>query len=102
MIQVIRERLKATQSRQKSYVDKRRSPLEFVVGDMIMLKVSPMKGVRSFGKKVKLTLRYIGPFKVVEHIKNVVYRLEFLDQLSGMHDVFHVLMLHKPMCDEER
>jgi len=65
-IAVIRDSLLAVQSKQKSYTDIRRKPLEFKVRDFVMLKISPMKGVKRFGKKRKLAPRYIGPFKITE------------------------------------
>ncbi|GKE69960.1 hypothetical protein Tco_1528032, partial [Tanacetum coccineum] len=64
----IKERLKTARSRQKSYADKRCKPLEFKVGDRVLLKVSPWKGVVRFGKKGKLAPRYVGPFKIVENV----------------------------------
>ncbi|GJY38835.1 putative reverse transcriptase domain-containing protein [Tanacetum coccineum] len=79
---VIRDRLKATRDRQKSYADNRRKPLEFQVGDHVMLKVSPWKGVVRFRKKVKLALRFVGPFKILERIGSVAYRLRLSDELS--------------------
>ena len=70
-IRVIRQRLTTAQSRQKSYADRRRRELEFEVGDLVYLKVSPMKGVQRFGLKGKLSPRYIGPFEVVERVGSV-------------------------------
>ncbi|KAD4889179.1 hypothetical protein E3N88_21252 [Mikania micrantha] len=83
----IQQRLQATRSRQKSYADKRRKPLEFQVGDRVMLKISPWKGVVRFAKKGKLTPRYVGPFEIIERIGPVAYRLSLPDELSGVHDV---------------
>ncbi|KAJ9537587.1 hypothetical protein OSB04_030320 [Centaurea solstitialis] len=94
-IQVIRERMKAAQDRQKSYADKRRRPIEFTVGDMVMLKVSPWKGILRFGKQGKLSPRFVGPFKIMERIGKQAYRLELPEELSGIHDVFHVGYLRK-------
>ena len=74
-IRLIRERLFSTQSRQKSYADQRRRPLEFDVGDFVFLKVSPMKSIMRFGKKGKLAPRFIRPFEVLERIGVVAYRL---------------------------
>ncbi|KAD4584529.1 hypothetical protein E3N88_22130 [Mikania micrantha] len=96
----IQQRLQATRSRQKSYADKRRKSLEFQVGDRVMLKVSPWKGVVRFAKKGKLTPRYVGPFEIIERIGPVAYRLSLPDELSGVHDVFHVSNLKKCLADE--
>ncbi|GJX74359.1 hypothetical protein Tco_0312954 [Tanacetum coccineum] len=81
--------------RQKSYADNRRKPLEIEVGDRVMLKVSPWKGVVHFGKKGKLALRYVGPFEILERIGPVAYRLRLPEELSGVHDTFHVSNLKK-------
>ncbi|KAD2393217.1 hypothetical protein E3N88_40194 [Mikania micrantha] len=78
----IQQRLQATRSRQNSYADKRRKPLEFQVGDRVMLKVSPWKGVVRFAKKGKLTPRYVGPFEIIERIGPVAYKLRLPDELS--------------------
>ncbi|GKD19192.1 putative reverse transcriptase domain-containing protein, partial [Tanacetum coccineum] len=72
----IKNRLLTARSRQKSYMDVRQKPMEFDVGDMVMLKVSPWKGVIHFGKRGKLSPRYVGPFKIIERIGHVAYRLE--------------------------
>nr|GEU31470.1 reverse transcriptase domain-containing protein [Tanacetum cinerariifolium] len=91
----IKERLKIARSRQKSYVDKRRKPLEFKVGDRVLLKVSPWKGVIRFGKKGNLAPRYVGPFEIVECVGPVAYRLKLPHELSCIHDTFHVSNLKK-------
>ncbi|GJY05655.1 reverse transcriptase domain-containing protein [Tanacetum coccineum] len=91
----IKERLQAARDRQKSNADNRRKPLEFEVGDRVMLKVSPWKGVVHFGKKGKLAPRYVGPFKILERIGPVAYRLRLPEELSGVHDTFHVSTLKK-------
>ncbi|GJY10225.1 putative reverse transcriptase domain-containing protein [Tanacetum coccineum] len=96
----IKNRLLAAQSRQKSYADVRRKPLEFDVGEMFMLKVSPWKGVIRFGKRGKLSLRYVGPFKIIDRIGPVMYKLELPDELSGIHNTFHVSNLKKCLADE--
>ena len=75
-VQTIRQNLRVAQSRQKSYVDTRRRELEFVPGDYVYLKVSPMKGIKRFNVKGKLAPRYIGPFKVLERKGEVAYQLE--------------------------
>ncbi|GKF55524.1 hypothetical protein Tco_0165864, partial [Tanacetum coccineum] len=94
-----KEKLKAARDRQKSYADIRRKPLEFEVGDQVMLKVSPWKGVICFGKKGKLALRYVGPFDILERIGHVTYRLRLPKELSGVHDTFHVSNLKKCLAD---
>ena len=81
-IKLIRERMKTAQSRQKCYANKRIRPLEFQVGDSVFLKVAPMKGVMRFGKKGKLSPRYIGPFEILERIGKVAYRLALPQELS--------------------
>ncbi|KAL5555342.1 hypothetical protein UlMin_037578 [Ulmus minor] len=91
--------MKTAQSRQKSYADKRRRPLEFLVGDSVFLKVAPMKGVMRFGKKGKLSPRYIGPFEILERIGKVAYRLALPPELSYVHNVFHVSMLRRYVSD---
>jgi hypothetical protein len=94
-VQIVRDNLKTTQSRQKSYVDNRRRELTFEVRDFVYLKVSPMRGMRRFKVKGKLSSRYIGPFKILERKGEVAYQLELPDSLSDVHDVFHVLQLKK-------
>ncbi|GKB80617.1 putative reverse transcriptase domain-containing protein, partial [Tanacetum coccineum] len=96
---VIKERLQAARDRQKSYADNRRKPLEFEVGNHVMLKVSPWKGVVHFGKKGKLAPRYVGPFEILERIGPVAYRLRLPEELSGVHDTFHVSNLKKCLAD---
>ena len=98
-VNVIRARLKAAQYRQKSYADKRRKDLEFEVEDRVFLKLSPWKGVIRFGKRGKLSPRYTGPFEIVERIGPVAYRLDLSEELSRVHNVFHISMLHKYISD---
>ncbi|CAJ2633781.1 unnamed protein product [Trifolium pratense] len=98
-VKLIRDRLVTAQSRQKSYSDKRRRPLEFTVGDHVFLRVSPMKGVLRFGKKGKLSPRFIGPFEILERVGPVAYRLALPPDLSGVHPVFHISMLRKYLYD---
>ncbi|GJX17983.1 putative reverse transcriptase domain-containing protein [Tanacetum coccineum] len=85
----------------KSYVDVRRKPLEFEVGDKVMLKVSPWKGVVRFGKRGKLSPRYIGPFKILSRVGPVAYKLELPRELQGIHNTFHVSNLKKCLSDED-
>nr|GEX52490.1 putative reverse transcriptase domain-containing protein [Tanacetum cinerariifolium] len=96
----IKKRIQAAQDRQKSYADVRRKPLKFQVGDRVMLKVSPWKGVVRFGKRGKWNPRYIGPFKVLAKVGTVAYRLKLLEQLSRVHNTFNVSNLKKCLSDE--
>ncbi|GJW73320.1 hypothetical protein Tco_0132690 [Tanacetum coccineum] len=95
---LIKERLKAARDHQKSYADNRRKPLEFEVGDRVLLKVSPWKGAVRFGKKGKLASRYVGPFKIFERIGLIAYRLRLPQELS-IHDTFYVSNLKKCLAD---
>nr|XP_033516013.1 uncharacterized protein LOC117280405 [Nicotiana tomentosiformis] len=99
-VHLIRERLKAAQNRQKSYSDKRHRDLDFMVSDKVFLKVSPMKGVMRFGRKGKLSPRFIGPYEIIEKKGNVAYELALPVELSSVHPVFHVSMLRKYIHDE--
>ena len=92
-VSLIRQRLLMAQSRQKSYADVRRQPLEFEVGDHVFLKVMPKRGVVRFGKRRKLSSRFIGPFEILERVCIVAYRLALPPSMSGVHEVFHVSML---------
>ena len=94
-VQRIIHNMKKAQTRQKSYADRRRQPLCFLVDDYVYLKVSPMKGVSRFGVKGKLAPRYIGPFLVIEQCGPVAYRLQLPETLSAVHNVFHVSQLKK-------
>ncbi|GJR12159.1 putative reverse transcriptase domain-containing protein [Tanacetum coccineum] len=96
----IKKRIPAPRDRQKSYADRRRKPLEFEVGDKVMLKVSPWKGVIRFGKRGKLNPRYIGPFKILAKVGTLDYRLELPEQLSQVHSTFHVSNLKKCFVDK--
>nr|GEV70411.1 putative reverse transcriptase domain-containing protein [Tanacetum cinerariifolium] len=96
----IKSRIQAARDRQKSYANIRRKPLEFQVGDRVMLKVSPWKGVVRFGKRGKLNPRYVGPFKVIERVRTVAYKLKLPQQLSRVHNTFHVSNLKKCLSDE--
>ncbi|GJZ72794.1 putative reverse transcriptase domain-containing protein [Tanacetum coccineum] len=96
---LIKEKLKAARDRQKSYADNRRKPLEFEVGDRVLLKVSPWKDMIRFGKKGKLAPRYVGPSEILERIGHVAYRLRFPKELSGVHNTFHMLNLKKCLAD---
>nr|GFA25954.1 putative reverse transcriptase [Tanacetum cinerariifolium] len=91
----IKQRMRAALDRQKSYTDLKRKPMEFQVGDKVMLKVSPWKGVVRFGKRGKLNPRYVGPFKVLERVGDVAYKLDLLEELRRVHNTFHVSNLKK-------
>jgi hypothetical protein len=94
-VRMIRENLRISQTRQKSYADDRRRPLEFKEGDHVYLKVSPIRGMRRFKVKGKLSPRFIGPFKILKRVGEMTYQLELPDHLSDVHDVFHVSQLKK-------
>ena len=94
-IRLIQQRLLTAQSRQKSYADRRNRPLSFKEGDHVFLKIRPRRGVIRFGKKGKLSPRYIGPFEILEKIGQVAYRLALPPQIDRVHNVFHVSMLRK-------
>ncbi|GJX96336.1 putative reverse transcriptase domain-containing protein [Tanacetum coccineum] len=96
----IKQRIQAARDRQKSYADLKRKPMEYQVGDKVMLKVSPWKGVVRFGKRGKLNPRYVGPFKVLERIGSVAYKLELPQELSRVHNTFHVSNLKRCYSDE--
>ncbi|GKB43045.1 putative reverse transcriptase domain-containing protein [Tanacetum coccineum] len=98
-ISKIKDRLKVARDRQKSYDGKRRKPLEFSVGDYVLLKVSPWKGVVRFGKKGKLAPRIVGPFEIIEKVGSVAYRLDLPEELNGVQDTFHVSNLKKCLAD---
>ncbi|GKF68460.1 hypothetical protein Tco_0198139, partial [Tanacetum coccineum] len=98
-ISQIKNRFKAARDRQKSYANKRRKPLEFSVGDYVLLKVSQWKGVVRFRKKGKLAPRFFGPFENIEKVGLVAYRLDLPEELNGVHDTFHVLNYKKCLAD---
>nr|GFB57693.1 putative reverse transcriptase domain-containing protein [Tanacetum cinerariifolium] len=96
----IRQHLQAARDQKRSYPNIRRKPLKFQVGDRVMLKVSPRKGVIQFGKQGKLNPQYIGPFKILERIGPVAYKLELPEELSNVHNTFHVSNLKKCLSNE--
>ncbi|GJZ53814.1 putative reverse transcriptase domain-containing protein [Tanacetum coccineum] len=95
----IKNRLLTARSRQKIYADRRAKPLEFEVGDMVLLKVSSWKGVVCFGKRGKLSPRYIGPFRILARVGLVAYTLDLPEELKGIHSTFHVLNLKKCLAE---
>ncbi|WMV08186.1 hypothetical protein MTR67_001571 [Solanum verrucosum] len=98
-VQLIRERLRMTQSWEKLYADVRRRDLEFDVYDWVYLKISPMKGVMRLGKKGKISPRYVGPYQILRCVGKVAYELDFSNELASVHQVFHVSMLKKCFGD---
>ncbi|GJX77495.1 putative reverse transcriptase domain-containing protein [Tanacetum coccineum] len=96
---LIKEKLKPARDCQKRYVGNMRKHLEFKVGARVLLKVLPWKGVIHFEKKGKLASRYVGPIKILERIGPVAYRLRLLEELSSVHDIFHVSNLKKCLAD---
>ena len=98
-VALIRKRLLMAKSQQKRYADRRRRPLEFEVGDHFFLKVMSKRGVVRFSKQGNLSPRYIGPFKILERVGKVAYRLALPSSLSSVHQVFHISMLWKYTSD---
>ncbi|GJY47149.1 putative reverse transcriptase domain-containing protein [Tanacetum coccineum] len=96
----IKQRMQAAHDRQKSYADLKHKPMEFQDGDRVKLKVSPWKGVVRFGKRGNLNPRYVGPFKVLEKVGSIAYKLELPQELSMVHITFHVSNLKKCYSDE--
>jgi hypothetical protein len=94
-VKTIQTNLKAAQSRQKSYADIRRRPIQFQIGDLVYLRVSPTRGIQRFGVKGKLAPHYVGPFEITEICGPVAYHLQLPPQLAAIHDVFHVSQLRK-------
>nr|GFA15808.1 putative reverse transcriptase domain-containing protein [Tanacetum cinerariifolium] len=96
----IKSRIQAAHDRHKSYTDLKRKPMDFQVGNMVMLKVLPWKGVVRYGKRGKLNPRYVGPFKVLSKVGDVAYRLELPQKLRRVHNTFHMLNMKKCLSDE--
>nr|GEV19122.1 putative reverse transcriptase domain-containing protein [Tanacetum cinerariifolium] len=96
----IKQRIQTARDRQKSYADLKRKPMEFQVGDKVMLKVLPWKGVVRFGKWGKLNPRYVRPFKVLKKLRDVAYKLELPQELRRVHTTFHVSNLKKCYSDD--
>ena len=98
-IEIIKANLKPARDRQKSYADNRRRDLEFEVRDRVFLKLLSWKGVLRFGRKGKLSPRYIGPFEILERVGSAAYRLALPMEMSKVHNVFHVSVLRKYVPD---
>ena len=98
-VKMIRERLKVSTDRQKSYADMKRKDVRYEIGEKLFLKVSPWKKVMRFGRKGKLSPRFIGPYEVIEKVGPVAYRLALPTELENIHNVFHVSMLRRYRSD---
>ena len=98
-VKMIREILTVATDRQKSYVDMRRKDFRYEISEKVFLKVSPWKKVMRFGKNGKLSPRFIGPYKVIEKVAPVAYRLDLPPELENIHNVFHVSMLRRYRSD---
>ena len=100
-VKVVRDNFKKkkTRDRQKSYADNRRRDLQFEIGDRVFLKISPWKGVLRFGRRGKLSPRFIGPYEIVSKVGPLAYKLKLPPELSRIHDTFHVSMLRKYIPD---
>ena len=97
-MKVVRDNLKTVRDRRRSYADNHRRDLQFEIGDQIFLKIS-WKGVLRFGRRGKLSPRFIGPYEIVSKVGPVAYRLKLPPELSRIHDTFHVSMLRKYIPD---
>ncbi|PNX73284.1 retrotransposon-related protein, partial [Trifolium pratense] len=98
-IKMIKEKMKASQSRQKSYHDKKRKDVEFKEGDHVFLRVSPTTGIGRALRSKKLTPRFIGSYQILGRVGNVAYRIALPPSLSNLHNVFHVSQLRKYVPD---
>ncbi|KAA3456998.1 DNA/RNA polymerases superfamily protein [Gossypium australe] len=98
-VAVIRDSLKMASDRQKSYIDLKRKDIEFQIGDRVFLKVPPWKKIFRFGRKGKLSSRFIGPYEVIERVGPVAYKLRLPSELDKIHNVFHVSMLRRYRSD---
>ncbi|XP_074265810.1 uncharacterized protein LOC141588259 [Silene latifolia] len=98
-VHIIRQKMHAVRDRQKRYADLKRSEIEFVVGDKVLLKVSPIKGVIIFGKRGKPRQKFIRPYKILDRVGEVAYRLALPPALDKFHNVFHVSQLRKYVSD---
>jgi hypothetical protein len=100
-VKIAREKLQAARDRQKQYVDPRRRPVTFNVGELVYLKVSPWKGVIRFGKRGKLAPRFIGPFRIRQVVNDQTVALDLPSELAGIHDTFNVCYIRKCRVEDE-
>ncbi|XP_074298630.1 uncharacterized protein LOC141629548 [Silene latifolia] len=98
-VQVIGQKMRVAHDRQKSYADLKRSEIEFTMGDKVLLKPLPMKGLARFGKRGKLSQKCIGPYEILDRVGEVAYRLALLPALNKIYNVFHVFELRKYVSD---
>jgi hypothetical protein len=101
-VKLIRDRLKTAQSRQKSYYDQKHREISFEPGDYVYLRVSPMRGLQRFKVKGKLAPRFSGPFYVIARRGTMAYQLDLPEELSDVHDVFHISQLRKCVSNLEK
>ncbi|KAK8950698.1 hypothetical protein KSP39_PZI003899 [Platanthera zijinensis] len=101
-IKLIQERMKTAQDRQAKYHDQKHRSVEFSVGDYVYLKVRPVRGVSRIKRMKKLSPRFVGPFEVLERVGEVAYRLALPEEMSGVHDVFHVSYLRRAVRDSSQ
>ena len=102
VIQLIQKRLVTAQDRQRKYADLHRKDMEFEVGSLVLLKVSPWKGLIRFGQKGKLSPRFIGLYEVLEKVGNIAYEIALPPHRQHIHNVFHVSMLKKYIPDSNQ
>ena len=98
-MKVVRDNLKIARDRQRNYADNYRRDLQFEIGDWVFLKISPWKDVLRFGRRGKLSPRYIGPYEIVSMVGPIAYKLKLPPELSRIHDTFHLSMLRKYIPD---
>ncbi|XP_051116732.1 uncharacterized protein LOC127241631 [Andrographis paniculata] len=91
--------MKIAQDRQKSYADKARREGQFQSGDLVLVKVSPMKGIRRFGIKGKLSPCYVGPYEILDRVGDLAYRLALPNSMERIHNMFHVSQLRRYVVD---
>ncbi|XP_073154060.1 uncharacterized protein [Henckelia pumila] len=99
-IELIKKQIKIEHDRQASHANTKRRTFHFKDGEYVFLRVSPFRKVMRFGLKVKLSPRFIGPFEILEKVGDVAYRLELPQDLSNIHNVFHVSLLRQYVADK--